>query len=147
MKSSALAKRAASRTCSSVARRPNRMASAGSGKHGGALRNQGHLLTQLAGPHQADVGAIETNLALLRRVEPEQERQQGAFACTGGANDGQHLTSIHPQIQLMQHRLNGVITKAHLIKNQITLKSTDGLRLSWIRSLLGLALDLPQTSQ
>ena len=52
---------------------PNRFGN-GSGKDGCALRNQGHLLTQLTGAHQADVGAIETNLALLRRVEPEQER-------------------------------------------------------------------------
>ena len=125
---------------------PNRFGN-GSGKHGCALRNQGHLLTQLTGAHQADVGAVETDLALLRRVEPEQKRQQGAFTRTGGANDGQHLARIHPQIQLTQHRLGWVIAKAHLIKNQITLKCTDGLRISWIRSLLGLSLDLPQTSQ
>ena len=37
--------------------------------------------------------------------------------------------------------------ESHLVKDQITLKCTDGLRLSWIRSLLRLSLDLPQTSQ
>ena len=46
----------------------------GSGKHGCTLRNQGHLLTQLTGAYQADVGAIKTDLALLNGVESQQER-------------------------------------------------------------------------
>ena len=47
----------------------------------------------------------------------------------------------------MQHWLSWVIAKAHLIKNQITSESTDGLRLDWIGGLLRLSLDLTKTSQ
>jgi hypothetical protein len=46
---------------------------------------------------------FELHRALGGRIQPAQQMQQGAFARTRGAHDGQGLSSVDLQIDALQH--------------------------------------------
>ena len=111
------------------------------------LRHQGHRPAQLTGPQISQIHAIKQQLPLLRFVEAQQKREQCGFARPRGTHQSHHLTGLHLKAQVMEHRLIGLIPKAHLLQLQAAAQGRQGLGISPIRALHRFTLNFTQTAQ
>ena len=79
------------------------------------LGYQAYALTQAGQPAVAQITAAETNLAIVRVVQAQQQFGQRALANPGAAKDTQNLAGLESKRELAQDGLVGRVGETHAV--------------------------------
>ena len=90
------------------------------------LGDQADLAAQVAQPHVAKRHAVQADRAAGGIGEARDQVGQRALAAAVGADDGHGLAEGDPQVDVLQHRLAGLIGEADAVEDQVAMVAAAG---------------------
>ncbi len=83
------------------------------------LQDDAQLLAQRRLLQAADVVAVDGDAAFIHIVEAAEQADDGGFAGTGGAHEGDGLARRGGQADILQHRLARLISEAYMLEDDL----------------------------
>ena len=111
------------------------------------MGDQCDLTAEIPGLELRDVETINADGSFLCRVEAQQQRKEGALAGSGWTHQGDDLTGLHPQVEVVQDGGVGCIAKLHMVQFNVAAKLAEIEGGGGVRCFFGFTLDVAQALQ
>ena len=107
------------------------------------MGDQRHLTAEIPGFELRDVEAINVDGSFLRRVEAQQQGKEGALAGSGWTHQGNDLTGLHRQVEVVQDGGVGCIAELHMVQFNVAAELAEIEGGGGVTCFFGFALDVP----